>query len=133
MTMKALGSRNLKTTLPAHLPADQVALAQAWIARCETGQFSPAVVGIGTVRVFGQAGDAPVTFPRITSLDALDTLAPDEQWAATYAIRVVETHTTKQRPIFAMSPGQATSGTRVTALDLTSKVDYLILSPIQGG
>ncbi|HEX6291070.1 MAG TPA: hypothetical protein VFZ66_17935 [Herpetosiphonaceae bacterium] len=122
-----------KTTVPAHLPADQAALARAWIARCEAGDFSPSIVGVGTVRVFGQAGDAPVTFPRISSLEALDTLAPDERWAATYARSVVEVHTGHRRPVFAVKPGQATSGTLVTILDLTSDTDYLILSPIQGG
>lgn len=38
-------------------------LARAWAERVRSGAFSPAVAGTREVRVFGQAGDAPVIFP----------------------------------------------------------------------
>jgi hypothetical protein len=57
-------------------------LEAAWKARCQAGTFSPGVLGAGTIRVMGRSGDATLTFPRITSLDALGTLEPVEQSVA---------------------------------------------------
>src|SRR5690348_870233 len=51
-----------------------VALEQAWKERCERGTFSPAILGLGTIRVMGKSGDAAIQFPRIASLDALSSL-----------------------------------------------------------
>jgi len=54
-------------------------LQRAWEARVQRGQFSHNVLGVGTIRVMGKAGDAPVAFPRIASLNLLPGLEPDEQ------------------------------------------------------
>lgn len=121
------------TTVPNNLPADQIPLAEAWIARCTRGEFSDAVQGVGTIRVFGRAGDAPVTFPRIKTLAALDALAPDERWAAQYASDVVVGHQRDHRPIFAAQPGQGAAGDQIVTFDVTTTYDILVLSPITGG
>ena len=64
-------------------------LQRRWQERCQQGNFSPDVLGVGTIRVFGRSGDAPVTFPRIESLAALDTLEADERWAVEVAQGIV--------------------------------------------
>src|SRR2546429_6829905 len=68
---------------------NEEALARRWKERCASSQFSQAVLGLGTIRVMGKAGDAPVQFPRITSLDTLSALEPDEQWAVRAAQAIV--------------------------------------------
>ncbi|MFP4437793.1 MAG: hypothetical protein ACLFVO_11135 [Chloroflexaceae bacterium] len=40
-------------------------LQTAWEQRVRTGNFSVAITGTREVRVFGKAGDAPVTFPQL--------------------------------------------------------------------
>jgi len=68
---------------------DEETLAQRWKERCASGEFSQDVLGLGTIRIMGKSGDAPVQFPRIPSLDALDTLESDEQWAVKTAQEIV--------------------------------------------
>ena len=48
-------------------------LARAWAERVRAGTFSPAVTGTREVRVFGQAGDAPVVFPQLRALTPGET------------------------------------------------------------
>lgn len=67
------------------LAIDPETLRRHWQARCEQGNFSSAVLGLGTVHIFSSTGKPPIHFPRITSLSAMHTLYPDEQWA----IRIV--------------------------------------------
>lgn len=61
-------------------------LARAWAERVRTGTFSAAVAGTREVRVFGQAGDAPVVFPQLRALTpgetpalVIELLAPNER------------------------------------------------------
>jgi hypothetical protein len=82
------------------------ALARRWKERCASGQFSQAVLGLGTIRVMGKAGDAPVKFPRIPSLDALGTLEPDEQWVVQAAQAIVTQACNQRRPVLAAAPPQ---------------------------
>jgi hypothetical protein len=81
-----------------------LALEQRWRERVQAGTFSPAVLGIGTIRIMGRSGDAPVQFPRIASLDDLDLLEEDEQWAVRAAERIVVEAERQQRSIFAVAP-----------------------------
>jgi hypothetical protein len=81
-------------------------LEQAWKERCQRGVFSPAIIGVGTIRVMGKSGDAAVQFPRIASLDALGTLEPDEQYAVQAAQRIVAQAAEQSRTVFAVAPGQ---------------------------
>lgn len=75
----------MTTATNVSTPSDEELAAQ-WQERVRTGNFSPAVQGKGIILVMGPVGDAPVEFPRIASLDALGTLALDEQ----YAVRAAE-------------------------------------------
>jgi len=81
-------------------------LEQAWQQRCQRGDFSPAILGLGQIRIMGKSGDAAVPFPRIASLDALGTLEPDEQYAVHVAQRIVTQAAQESRTVFAVVPGQ---------------------------
>ena len=86
---------------------NQETLARRWQERCRQGNFSAAVLGLGVVRVFGKSGDAPVAFPRIESLAALDQLEADERWAVETAQEVVNAAQARQRPVMASQPPRA--------------------------
>jgi len=110
-------------------------LVAAWQARVASGQFSEGVLGVGTLRVMGKSGDAPLTWPRITSLGALDTLAEDEQWALRQAQAVVEQAERNARTVFDVAPTEgktAPTGTRVTTFAPESE-SLIVLSRIAGG
>lgn len=108
------------------------ALAQQWAARVQTGTFSPAVIGIGTIRIMGKSGDTPVNFPRIASLEALPNLELDEQWAVQAAQAIVSHAATQHRTVFAVAPGEATQPERVTAFDPTVE-SLLVVARVAGG
>jgi len=107
-----------------------VELERAWQARCQIGQFSPAILGLGTIRVMGRSGDATVQFPRIASLDALGELEPDEQYAVQAAQAIITQAQAERRAVFAVVPGQTPE--RVTAFhpDVES---LMIVARIAGG
>lgn len=116
-------------------------LAQAWAERVRRGTFSPAVVGTREVRVFGQAGDAPVSFPQLRVLQpgetpelVIELLEPDERWALAHAERVVTTHQQAGRLVAEIQRGRP-DGQVVPALrlDPVKTTDILILSQITGG
>lgn len=115
--------------------ASQVTLQRRWQERCQQGNFSPAVLGVGTIRVFGRSGDAPVTFPRIESLAALDTLEADERWAVEVAQGIVTAAHNQHRPVMATQPPQAGTTPSPTAVDVFDpKIEnMLILSLTRGG
>jgi hypothetical protein len=110
-------------------------LKRRWQERCRQGNFSPAVLGVGTIRVFGRSGDAPVTFPRIESLAALDTLEADERWAVEFAQGIVTAAQSQRRPVMATQPPQAGAAPNPTVVEtFDPKVEnLLILSLTRGG
>jgi len=116
-------------------------LARAWAERVRQGAFSPAVAGTREVRVFGQAGDAPVVFPQLRALAPGETpelvialLEPDERWALQHAERVVTTHQQTGRLTAEVQRGRS-HGEVLPALriDPTKDTDILILNAITGG
>jgi hypothetical protein len=116
-------------------------LARAWTERVRSGAFSPAVAGTREVRVFGQAGDAPVVFPQLRALASGETpelvielLEPDERWALAHAERVVTTHQQAGRLTAEVQRGRA-DGEVIPAqrIDPTKSTDILILNQITGG
>ncbi len=110
-------------------------LQRRWQERCRQGNFSTAVLGLGTIRIFGKAGDAPVTFPRISSLTALDQLEADERWAVEVAQEMVQAAQAQHRPVMAVQPpraGTAPSPTPIRTFD--PKIEHLlVLSLTRGG
>ncbi len=113
----------------------QETLQRRWQERCQQGNFSAAVLGVGTIRIFGKAGDAPVTYPRITSLASLDQLEADERWAVEAAQAMVQAAQAKQRPVMAVQPpraGVAPNPTPVRTFDPKTE-HMLILSLTRGG
>ena len=116
-------------------------LAQAWMERVRAGTFSPAVAGTREVRVFGQAGDAPVVFPQLRALApgetpelVIELLEPDERWALVHAERVVTTHQRAGRLTAEVQRGRA-DGEVIPALNIDplKGTDILILNQITGG
>jgi hypothetical protein len=110
-------------------------LQRRWQERCRQGTFSPAVLGVGTIRVFGRSGDAPVTFPRLESLAALDTLEADERWAVEVAQGIVAAAQNQSRPVMATQPPQAGTAPSPTVVDVFDPQveNMLILSLTRGG
>jgi hypothetical protein len=114
---------------------DQGQLQSRWQERCRQGNFSSAVLGVGTIRVFGKSGDAPITFPRIESLTKLDSLAADERWAIEMAQEMVNAAQANSRPVMAMQPthaGATPNPTHVRTFDPKAE-HILILSMTRGG
>jgi hypothetical protein len=111
------------------------ALQRRWQERCQQGNFSAAVLGVGTIRIFGKSGDAPVTFPRIESLAALETLEADERWAVELAQDIVGAAQNRQRSVMATQPPQAgTAPTPTPMRAFDPKAEHiLILSLTRGG
>ena len=110
-------------------------LPRRWKERCTSGKFSQAVLGLGTIRVMGKAGDAAVQFPRIPSLDTLGTLEPDEQWAVQAAQAIVTQACNQRRPVLAIAipqPGVLPTPLPVTVFD-PSVETLLVTSLIRGG
>jgi hypothetical protein len=106
-----------------------------WQERCRQGNFSSAVLGLGTIRVFGKSGDAPVAFPRIESLAALDTLEADERWAVEVAQEIVNAAQTKRRSVMSTQPplaGTAPAPAPMRTFDPKAE-HILILSLTRGG
>jgi hypothetical protein len=116
-------------------------LARAWAERVRARAFSPAVAGTREVRVFGQAGDAPVVFPQLRALApgetpelVIELLEPDERWALQHAERVVTTHQQSGRLTAEVQRGRADGEvTPAQRIDPLKGTDILILNQITGG
>jgi hypothetical protein len=110
-------------------------LQHMWQERCQQGNFSSAVLGVGTIRVFGKSGDTPQTFPRIDSLAMLDTLEVDERWAVEVAQEMINAAQARNRPVMATQPPRAGSTPNPTPVrTFDPKIEHiLILSMTRGG
>jgi hypothetical protein len=119
----------------AHQSTSQDVLKRRWQERCEQGNFSSTVLGIGTIRVFGKSGDAPVAFPRIESLSAQDSLEADERWALDMAQEIVTAAQAKRRPVMSTQPPKADMNPSPAPLrEFDPKAEnILILSLTRGG
>ena len=80
----------------------------------------------------GKAGDAPVVFPRIASLDLLPGLEPDEQWAVQQAEAIVAQAQRESRTVFDTSAGRVEGARRVSAFD-PSVETLMVVARIVGG
>jgi hypothetical protein len=111
------------------------ALEQRWRERVQAGAFSAAVLGIGTIRIMGRSGDAPVQFPRIASLDALNVLEEDEQWAVRAAQRIVTQAQQQQRSVFEVVPARSgeTPSPRPVQTFEPSVESLMVVARIAGG
>ena len=113
--------------------AGRAELTRKWQERVRTGNFSAGVTGAGEIRVFGRAGDAPVAYPRITSLAVLETLSEEERYAIQLADRVTAEHARMSRPLYALPRGNAFGGEMISKFDPTRDEDILVLNQIRGG
>ncbi len=117
-----------------------VELERRWHERVRSGQFSPAVLGVGTIRVMGRSGDAPVAFPRIASLAALPELELDEQYAVRAAQAIVEQARGQSRQVFAVAPapagspaGMGAAGLRPVSVYEPDSESLIVVARIAGG
>ncbi|SRR5579884_1957522 len=108
-----------------------VELERRWHERVQSGQFSPAVLGVGTIRIMGRSGDAPVAFPRIASLAALTELEADEQYAVQAAQAIVAQAGRQSRQVFAVAPG-AVAPRPVSIYELDAE-SLIVVARIAGG
>ncbi len=111
---------------PTTLTPEENALLTLWQQRVATQNFSAGITGTRVIKVMGRAGDAPVAIPRVTSLAALETLSPEEQFAFEYADRLVQAFRSRGRAVF--SDGQL-----VSRFNPEDQNDLLVLSPLAGG
>jgi hypothetical protein len=130
------GDSHMTTTPENATPSiNEETLAQRWKERCTSGEFSQTVLGLGTIRIMGKAGDAPVQFPRIPSLETLEMLEPDEQWAVKTAQAIVTQACSQHRPVLATpipQPGLTPTPKPVTVFDPSVEL-LLVTSLIRGG
>lgn len=110
-------------------------LQQLWEERVRTKNYSPAVLGLGTVRVMGRSGDTPLSFPRITSLAALETLSEEERYALRTVQTIVEEAPRESRTVLAVSApvhNELPSPRPVTRFDPTLS-EIIVVARIAGG
>lgn len=112
-----------------------VELERRWQERCRSGKFSPAILGIGTIRVMGRSGDTPVQFPRIASLDALDSLESDEVYAVRVAQQIINQAREQSRSVFAVdAPTGDTAPTSVPVREFDPSVESMVIvARVAGG
>jgi hypothetical protein len=115
------------------------ALIDAWERQVESNTFSPAVQGLGTLRVAGRSGDAALQFPQVTSLAVLDqpdTVNPAERYMLRVMQLIVEAAPTANRTAFKVVPaeidGEPPKTDRLTTLD-TMANDIMIVTRVVGG
>lgn len=118
------------------LTTNQEVLQRRWQERCRSGKFSPAVLGLGTIRVFGRSGDAPVNYPRIEQITQRDALEEDERWALQVAQDLITAAQQQQRTVLeaavASAQGIPPQSAPVRVFDPKSE-QILILSLTRGG
>jgi hypothetical protein len=119
-----------RSSTPPHMRTN--ALQVAWQARVLSGTFSPGVAKVGTVRVMGKAGDAPVAYPVLVNLEAVANLSPEESWAVQQAEQLVIAAQQAHRGVLAVLPGQLAGATPVAQFDPRQE-SVIILNQIQGG
>lgn len=112
-----------------------VELERRWQERCCSGTFSPAILGVGTIRVMGRSGDTPVQFPRIASLNALDGLEPDEVYAVRAAQEIINQAQEQSRSVFAVdAPTGGAAPTPVPVREFDPSVaSMVIVARVAGG
>jgi|GEM_PF-1948676 len=109
--------------------AGEPELRARWERRVAEGHFSPAVVGVRRLTVFGPAGETPRSFPLLRAAhpgesraELLAVLAPEERWALLWAERAVD----RGRGVFAVARGV---GEPLRHFDPSEPHDILILAP----
>jgi hypothetical protein len=105
-------------------------LERAWQERCQNGNFSSGILGLGTIRVMGKSGDTALQFPRIATLDALSELEPDEQYAVRAAQAIVEQAGRENRTVFAVTPGHEPERLTMYRPDVES---MMVVTRVAGG
>lgn len=113
-------------------------LIAAWEAQLASGSFSPAIQGLGILRVAGRRGDSPLQFPRVTSLAVLDepeAVTAAEHYVLDVARAIVEAAPQAGRTALDVVPGQGEAlpqSTRLTSLN-TMASEIVIVTRVAGG
>lgn len=133
-----------RSTPQTQLTDSEVALRAEWEERVRRYRAGDAtampteVVGLGDLRVFGRAGDAVLSFPRVRALGDLELLPPDVQFGLALANRTVAAHRSQGsgRMVYATAPASSRGVPEpqlIATIDPTQHADILIVAPIAGG
>jgi hypothetical protein len=113
-------------------------LITAWESQLATRTFSPAVKGLGELRVFGRSGDAPLLFPQVETLAVLDeaeTVTDAERYILDITRTIVESSPSHNRSALAVVPTQGAeppqSTRMLTFLPMTANI--VIVTRVVGG
>lgn len=114
------------------------ALIAAWEQQVASGTFSPSVKGLGTLRVAGRRGDAPLKFPQVTSLAVLDepgAVTDAERYILGVTRAIVEAAPTAGRTAFDVIPAQGDTLPRSTSLPVFAPTasEIVIVTRVAGG
>jgi hypothetical protein len=116
----------------SYSPSEATQLRAQWEARKRTGQFSPGIVGVATIKELAASGHNEQEYPQIKDLSALAGLAADEQYMLVQAQAEAERRQGQGQTLMAASSG-ATEGVQpILAFDPT-KPDILVLTALAGG
>ena len=83
-------------------------LVTAWEQQIADNTFSPAVLGLGEIRIMGRRGDSRFVFPQVTSLSVLDeadVVTEAERYLIGITRTVVESSPAQSRRAMAVVPG----------------------------
>ena len=115
------------------------ALITAWEEQVAANSFSPAVQGLGTLRVAGRSGDAPLKFPQITSLAVLDepdaAVTAAERYILSVTRAIVEAAPAAGRTAFDVVPSQGAEPPTPTRMPvfLPMTANIVIVTRVAGG
>lgn len=115
------------------------ALITAWEEQVAANTFSPVVQGLGTLRVAGRSGDAPLTFPQITSLAVLDesdtAVTAAERYILGVTRAIVEAAPTAGRKAFDVVPAHDDQPPKTTPMPvfLPMTANIVIVTRVAGG
>ncbi len=104
----------------------------------DTTAFPEQVVGLGTLRVFGAAGDAPVAFPRVRQLSDMELLPADVQLGLTVANQVMTAYQGRGVGRMVYEAGESADLTQAEPVSITqispvNNFNVLVVAPISGG
>ena len=113
-------------------------LVEAWEKQVAANTYSPAILGLGEIRIFGRRGDSRFVYPQITSLSVLDeadVLTEAERYILGITRTVVESSPTQNRSALAVVPGSDGAPPIPTTMKTfqPSAERIVIVSAVRGG
>lgn len=113
-------------------------LIAAWEKQVAENTFSPSIVGLGEIRIFGRRGDSRFVFPQVTSLavlDEADVVTEAERYILGITRTIVESSPTQNRSAMAVVPGSdGVPPTPTTMMTFQPSAERIVIvSAVRGG